>query len=80
MISPVACGIPYYVMNAFDFGKFVYTSKGVQGISRVVTSAPARDILPIALGAASYYNPYIAAITAAPVVYNGAKWLINQVT
>lgn len=67
-------------MNAFEFGKYAFDQYGIGGVKRLVSS-PHVGVVNKALGiagAVSYYNPYIAAISAAPVVYEGAKWLVDQ--
>ncbi len=58
-------------------------SLGVTRVGQVasfaIDSAPAAAASSLS-DAISLYNPYIAAVAAAPVIYNGAKWLIDQLS
>lgn len=68
-------------MNAFEFGKFAYENKGFKGLRTVLDrTSGVVEALPIAAGALSYYNPYITAAASIPVIYNGAKWLVDQLS
>jgi hypothetical protein len=70
-------------MNAYQFGLYTYENYGLQGINNVLRYSaayrPVVETAKIAAGAASYYNPYIAAITTVPVAYEGAKWLVDKI-
>jgi len=68
----------------YEFGRFVYEQGGSNLLGKVVKQVYNNQGLLEAgttlAGAASYYNPYItAASVAAPVLYNGAKWLVDKV-
>ncbi len=57
----------------------MFDNRGISGVVRAVgATSSATSALSIAAGAASYYNPYIAAATAVPVAYEGAKWLVDK--
>lgn len=76
-------------MDAFAFGKHISNTRGIQ---RAVTSVPviyrgqglaragqflSGALTPIA-ETAGLYNPYIQAAILAPTVWQGAKWLVDQ--
>lgn len=76
-------------MDAFAFGKYISNSRGLQ---RAVTGVPAiyrgqgvvnaaqflgGALSPVA-EVAGLYNPYIQAALIAPTVWQGAKWLVDQ--
>lgn len=72
--------------GAFQTGRDLWElSHGNERIGQFVNNSLVSNIgagLAVA-GAASqvaqaYYNPYAAAVVAAPVLYEGAKWLWNQ--
>lgn len=68
-------------MNGFEAGRYVFENYGLPGVQRFVSS-PHVSLIGKAIGvagAASYYNPYIAAASAIPVVYQGGKWLLDQI-
>lgn len=82
MRDPIVC-----YMTPFEFGKFTFENLGAPAIVRVITnqrpgySPPSfLNSAAIVAGAASYYNPYLQAAAAVPVVYQGAKWLWDKVT
>ncbi len=67
-------------MNAYEFGRYVFENHGLAGVARAVGASPGlSSALSIATGAASYYNPYIAAASTVPVIYEGTKWLVDKV-
>ncbi len=71
-------------MNAYEFGRYAYENGGLDRVVAATQYAARNtglsEAVRIAGGAASYYNPYIAAVATVPVVYNTAKWLVDKLT